>query len=185
MRKKSHLTASPTNSYFWSLAKSVSNNFCKSGFPPLFRADGSIAVSPAEKANLFGSLFSSNSSLDDSNVAPPPNLPLNNPMPPPIISERRVRRALCSLKTNKAYGPDGIPPRILREFANELAPVLCRLFRLILKTGTYPSSWKHTLVQPVPKKGDRSNPSNYRPIALSSAISKVFESILNSHILNH
>ena len=106
-------------------------------------------------------------------------------LPPPIISERRVRRALRSLKTNKAYEPDGIPPRILREFACELAPVLCRLFRLILKTGTYPSSWKHTLVQPVPKKGDRSNPSNYRPIALSSAIAKVFESILNSHFLNH
>ena len=130
-------------------------------------------------------LLSSNSSLDDSNAAPPPNLPLNNPMPPPIISERRVRRALCSLKTNKAYGPDGIPPRILREFASELAPVLCRLFRLILKTGTYPSSWKHTLVQPVPKKGDRSNPSNYRPIALTSAIAKVFESMLNSHFLHH
>ena len=85
----------------------------------------------------------------------------------------------------KAYGPDGIRPHILREFANELAPVICRLFRLILKTGTYPSSWKHTLVQPVPKRGDRSNPSNYRPIALSSALAKVFESILNSHFLNH
>ena len=185
MRKKSRLTSSPTTSSFWSLSKSISNNFCKSGFPPLFRSDDTIAVSPADKANLFGSLFSANSSLDDSNVASPPTLPLNNPMSPPIISERRVRRALCSLKTNKAYGPDGIPPRILREFANELAPVLCRLFRLILKTGTYPSSWKHTLVQPVPKKGDRSNPSNYRPIALSSAIAKVFESILNSHFLHH
>ena len=185
MRKKSRLTSSPTNSSFWSLTKSISNNFCKSGFPPLFRSDRTIAVSPTEKANLFGSLFSSNSSLDDSNVASPPNLPLDNPMPPPIISERRVRRALSSLKTNKAYGPDGIPPRILREFAIELAPVLCRLFRLILKTGTFPSSWKHSLVQPVPKKGDRSNPSNYRPIALTSAISKVFESILNSHFLNH
>ena len=29
------------------------------------------------------------------------------------------------------------------------------------------------------------NPSNYRPIALSLAIAKVFESILNSHFLNH
>ena len=185
MRKKSRLTSSPTNSSFWSLAKSISNNFCKSSFPPLFRPDNTIAVSPTDKANIFGSLFSSNSSLDDSNSAAPPTLPLTNPMPPPIVSERRVRRALCSLKTNKAYGPDGIPPRILREFAVELAPVLCCLFRLILKTGIYPSPWKHSLVQPVPKKGDRSNPSNYRPIALSSAIAKVFESLLNSHFLTH
>ena len=57
MRKKSRLTTSPTNSSFWSLAKSISNNFCKSSFPPLFHSDGTIAVSPAEKASLFGSLF--------------------------------------------------------------------------------------------------------------------------------
>merc|ERR1712002_1194798 len=38
---------------------------------------------------------------------------------------------------------------------------------------------------PVPKKGDRSNPSNYRPIALTSTIAKVFESLLNAHILKH
>ena len=106
-------------------------------------------------------------------------------MPPPIFSGRRVRRALCSLKTNKAYGPDGVPPHILKDFAFELATVLCRLFCLILKAGTYSLSWKHTLVQPVAKKGDRSNPSNYRPIALSSVIAKVFESIFNSHFLHH
>ena len=82
------------------------------------------------------------------------------------------------LKTDKASGPDGISPRFLMEFADELAPVLCRLFRLILISCTYPSSWKHALVQPVPKKGDRSNPSNYRPIALTSTVAKVFETFL-------
>ena len=92
---------------------------------------------------------------------------------------------LRSLKTDKASGPDGVPPRFLKEFAEELAPVLCRLFRLILISCTYPSSWKHALVQPVPKKGDRSNPSNYRPIALTSAVAKVFETLLNSHFIKH
>ena len=29
-------------------------------------------------------------------------------------------------------------------------------------------------IQPVPKEGDRSNPSNYRPIALISCLSNVF-----------
>ena len=50
---------------------------------------------------------------------------------------------------------------------------------------TYPSSWKHALVQHVPKKGDSSNPSNYRPIALTSAVAKVFETLLNSHFIKH
>ncbi|MEL7196638.1 MAG: reverse transcriptase family protein, partial [Bacteroidota bacterium] len=63
--------------------------------------------------------------------------------------------------------------------------MLCRLFRLILKTSVYPKCWKHALVQPIPKKGDHSNPSNYRPIALTSAIAKVFEFMLNSHFLEH
>ena len=85
-----------------------------------------------------------------------------------------------SLKIGKASGSDGIPSRFLKEFADELVPVLCRLFRLILIFCTYPS-WKHKLVQPVPKKGDRSNPSNYRPIAPISAVATVFKTLLNSH----
>ena len=106
-------------------------------------------------------------------------------MPTIIISVQRVRRILLSLEIGKASGPDGIPARFLKDFADELSPVLCHLFRLILKTETYPTSWKHPFVQPVPKKGDRSNPSNYRPIALTSTIAKVFESLLNSHFLKH
>ena len=165
--------------------KKIFNNSCNSNFPSLIRPDGSIACSPTDKANLFGSYFSANSSLSDSNAPDPPTQPLSNPIPSIIISARKVRRVLRSLKTDKASGPDGIPPRFLKEFADELAPVLCRLFRLILISCTYPSSWKHALVQPVPKKGDRSNPSNYRPIALTSAVAKVFETLLNSHFIKH
>ncbi len=40
-------------------------------------------------------------------------------------------------------------------------------------------------VQPVTKKGDRSNPSNYRPIALISCLSKAFETILSRKFLKH
>ncbi len=40
-------------------------------------------------------------------------------------------------------------------------------------------------VQPVHKKGDRSNPPNCRPIALLSCLSKAFETILNRKIHKH
>ena len=92
---------------------------------------------------------------------------------------------LRSLKADKASGPDGIPPRFLKEFADELVPVPCRLLHLILSSCTYPSSWKHALVRPVPKKGDRSILSNYRPIAFTLAVAKVFETLLNSHFIKH
>ena len=104
-------------------------------------------------------------------------------MPSIIISARKVHRVLCSLETDKTSGPDFIPPRFLKEFAVELVSVLCRLFRLILTSRTYPSSWKHALAWPVPKKDDRSNPSNYRPIALTLAVAKVFETLFNSQFI--
>ena len=160
-------------------------NTCNSSCPSLIYPDVSKACSPTDKANLFGSYFSTNSSLSDSNALDPPTQPLSNPKPSIIISARKVRRVLRSLKTDKASGSDGISPRFLKEFADEMAPVLCRLFRLILISCTYPSFWKHALFHPVPKKGDCSNPSNYCPIALTSAVAKVFETLLNSHFIKH
>ena len=39
--------------------------------------------------------------------------------------------------------------------------------------------------QSADSQGDRSNHSNYRPLALVSCLSKVFESIVNKKILKH
>ena len=63
--------------------------------------------------------------------------------------------------------------------------VSVKFFCLCLSTSTYPSCWKFAHVQPVPQKGDCSNPSNYRPIALIFCLSKVFESVLNKKIIRH
>ncbi len=40
-------------------------------------------------------------------------------------------------------------------------------------------------MQPVSKRGDCSNPSNYRPTAVISFLSKAFETILNRKFLKH
>ncbi len=66
-----------------------------------------------------------------------------------------------------------------------LTPCLAKLFQICLSTSTFPSCVKYAYVQPVPKKFDRSNPSNYRPIAVLSCLSKAFESILNRKLLKH
>ncbi len=106
-------------------------------------------------------------------------------MPVIKILKNDVSYALSGLNPQKAYGPDGAPPIVLKNCASVLTPCLVKLFRLYLSTSTFSSCWKYAYIQPVPKKGDRSNPSNYRPIALLSCLSKAFETILNKWFLKH
>ena len=40
-------------------------------------------------------------------------------------------------------------------------------------------------VVPIYKKGECSNPSNYRPVSLTCIICKLFEHIIASHIMQH
>ncbi len=101
------------------------------------------------------------------------------------ILNKDVLCALFGLDSQRAYDPDGDPPIVFKNCASVLTRFLVKLFRPILSTSVFPSCWKYAYIQPVPKKGDRSNPSNYRPIALYSCFSKVFESILNRKILKH
>ena len=82
-------------------------------------------------------------------------------------------------------GPDGVPHIVLKNCASEFASRLGKLFGLCLFTSNYPSWWKFAHTQPVHKKGDRSNPSNCRPIALIFFLSKAFESVLNKKISRH
>ncbi len=83
------------------------------------------------------------------------------------------------LKSEGFHALSGVNPR------KAYGRCLVKLCRLCLSTSTFPSCWKYAYVQPVPKKGDRSNPSSYRPIALISCLSKAFETILNRKFLKH
>src|SRR5678815_59870 len=107
------------------------------------------------------------------------------PMPLPVITFDRVHGPLKYMKVRRAGGPDGILPRALRKCASVLSLPLFQLYSLCLNTSTFPQCWKLEHVQPIPIKGSRSDPSNYRPIALTCILSKIFETFLNSHFLDH
>ena len=168
---------------FWSLAKVVSQNCCHSSFPPLKNNSGSSSCTPSSKANLFASTFASNSNLDDQESQPPLYPTFTLAMSPIKFSTHKVRKALLQLNTSKSSGPDGIPAIVLKSCAPELAPVLNKLFQLSYNLGIFPSSWKLAHVFPIPKKGDKSDPSNYRPIAITSLISKTMETIVTKQLL--
>lgn len=89
------------------------------------------------------------------------------------------------LKTNKASGPDAIPPWFLKEHAAEIAPILTNIFQDSIESGTLPSRWKSANVCGAFKKGKTSDPSNYRPISLTCIASKILEDIVYSHVMKH
>ena len=78
-----------------------------------------------------------------------------------------------------------IPALVLKKCSPELTPILSKLYHLIISGSEYPKSWMTANVLPIPKKGDPSDLSNYRPIALRSILSKLFETLLNNQILSH
>ena len=60
-----------------------------------------------------------------------------------------------------------IPPRVLKEAAYIITPLVTELFRRSLQSGEVPLDWRLANITPIFKKGNRSIPSNYRPISLS------------------
>ncbi len=98
------------------------------------------------------------------------------------FSEDDVRRELKRVNVRKAAGPDGITGRVLRSCANQLAGLFTSIFNESLATSVVPTSFKKSVIIPVPKNSKPSCLNDYRPVALTSTVMKVFERLLKKHI---
>jgi hypothetical protein len=67
----------------------------------------------------------------------------------------------------------------------QISKPLCMLFNKSLHQNIFPTDWKLAHVIPLFKAGDKSFPSNYRPVSLLSCVSKLLEKIVFKHIFNH
>ena len=82
-------------------------------------------------------------------------------------------------------GPDQLHPKVLKQLAATVAPILQIIFQKSIDSGKVPSDWKKAHVSPIFKKGERHKPSNYRPVSLTCICSKRLEHIVTNHLLNH
>ena len=106
-------------------------------------------------------------------------------MPDININLNGIIKFLFNLRPDKAVGPGEIRPIVLRELRVEIAPVIQLIFEKSLTTGTLPSDWTKANVSPIFKKGEKSDPSSYRPISLTCILCKVMEHIIASNITAH
>jgi len=95
-----------------------------------------------------------------------------------IFSVDGIQYQLSKLDTNKAKGLDNISLFILKHCTTEISPVLQVVFTQLLNVGTLPSDWLQVNICPILKKGNHTSASNYQPISLTSACSKIMKHIL-------
>ncbi|CAH1270894.1 Hypp4498 [Branchiostoma lanceolatum] len=95
----------------------------------------------------------------------------------------QIKARLRKVNGRKAAGPDLIPSRVLKQYHEELAPVLCDVFNSCLQNCTFPLQWKEAVVRAVPKKPRPHFPSEYRQISLVSCVGKVYEGLLRDALL--
>ncbi len=93
------------------------------------------------------------------------------------FDEVEVYAALCRINPSKSCAPDNIPVKILVESALEIHKPLTKIFDMSIRTGELPKDWTKT---PIHKKGPRHQPSNYRPISLTSLAVKLMERVIYS-----
>ena len=186
----SSISADTPSSVIWKKIKLLSSNATSSAAIVL-QTDDNFVADPVAVANLLASDFTSRGSValtpdvSHSHLTDAPSF-THSPTPwynaPFTFIE--LSRAL-SLCRPTSPGPDGIPYAFLQHLSpSQLAHLLC-IFNYFWSTGL-PSQWKSSIVIPILKPGKPStNPSSYRPIALTNCLCKLMERLVTLRLQTH
>lgn len=95
-----------------------------------------------------------------------------------------VLEIINTLNNTNAVGYDEIPVSLLKYCGDILAEPITHIINKSFQTGTFPERLKFTLIKPIYKNGEKTDFNNYRPIALVSNLSKIFEKIIHKRIID-
>ena len=158
------------------------------------KVNGDLLTGKSDIANTLASTISKNSS--SSNYVPafqryqkvqekqPLNFKSDNG------EDYNEHFSISELKTalskahDTATGPDDIHYQLLKHLPEPCLEILLHVFNHIWETGDFPSCWHNATIVPIPKPGkDHTDPSNYRPIALTSCVCKTMERMINDRLV--
>ena len=109
-----------------------------------------------------------------------PGCPFHFQMPCPPIEV--IERALASLASSKAVGPDGLPVEFLRAAGKPFLNIYYHIFRCIWYKAYVPLMWRGGRLSELFKKGSTLDCDNYRGLLISDHMSKVFTKVLDSYV---
>ena len=170
--------------YFFSYAKQFSATRSKIG--PLLNQLNEYTSNSPQMAEILSSQYASvfsepcptspyHAMVDD------PNIPTISDLE---VTENDIIAAIDELSNTSASGPDGLTAIFLKKCKHALSKPLAKLWSDCVELGITPRSLKEAHVIPIHKGGHQGLAVNYRPIALTSHIIKVFEKVVRNHLVN-
>ena len=175
---------------FWKVVRHfVKGNSSSSSIPPLnsypVTGQNDFCFSIEDKTELLNKYFTSISIVNDENATLPAfEYKCQNRISSITCTSDEVASLIELLNPNKATGPDGISNKMLKAVSKEIAVPLSILFNRSFREGKFGEIYKYSNVIPLPKKGDNSDPSTFRPVSLLSNVGKLQERIAFKHIFN-
>ena len=176
------IKAIKTNSkYFYSYAKKFSKVKTKIG--PLLKEDSKLTSNSEEMAeilsNQYVKVFSTPCTLQTNSCDTPEAEIVTSNIP---VTEIDIVTAINKLSSTSAPGADNFPAIYLKQCKSTLAKPLTMLWKKSLSEGVIPQKLKESIITPIYKGGSKSLPANYRPVALTSHLIKIFEKIIRNHL---
>jgi hypothetical protein len=99
-----------------------------------------------------------------------------------IFATSNIESYIGCLPRRKAPGIDHLRAEMLVPITAPLARILSVIFQLCWSWSTVPTFWRHAQVFPIHKKGDATDPANFRPISLTSILRKLLEMLIQNAV---
>ena len=175
------------NNSLWQIIKDLVGKK-KQNIPKYFKDDDKEINEPEQIANMFNTFFVNIGPRLASKINSRTNFKqyLDKPFHKSLFlrpaDHQEILNIVKSLKSSSSCGFDGISVNLLKKIIHPIIDPLLHVFNLSITSGACPDSLKIAKVIPVFKKDDASLVSNYRPISILPAISKILEKILYSRL---
>lgn len=154
------------------------------GLKSVFKAAKSYSSTCSEKCTSFLSYCKGLFGCSSSDTGSVPIIPSCEQENHPLlnkISQEEVHQAIQKQKS-KASSLSGLSPMDIKAVSDSITPLLTSIYDYCLNTSTFFSKWLNASFFFIFKKGSKSDPNNYRSIAVQDPFLKIFSSVLTNRI---
>ena len=177
----------------WSTAKSFMN-WKSPGTPQQLEVNGNLETKASGIASIMNNFFIKKVKRIRENIAPVHenledctkvmidkrcDLKLQH------VSIKTIEKIIQNLKNSKSLSVDELDSFSVRLASKFIATPVHHLVTLSIMEMKFPTNWKLTKVIPLHKKESLLDPSNYRPVAILSPLSKILEKVIYKQLYDY